>query len=374
MRGVINRTHLFFILLAAIVFSTTASAQWPWPDGGSDMTIDAKAKAEAIDSLVKDLKEMYVLPDVGDNVAKMLADRQTRGEYDSVTSAQQLSELLNKQMYDIAHDLHLHVLYSSQTIPPMSPPGAAPQQPDPQALLQLRKANYYFDEVKRLDGNIGYLKMNAFTDAELGGPTVAAAIAFLANTDALIIDLRENGGGSSDMVALLASYLFSGDRPVHLSDVESRKEGTREYTLTQSWVLPYVPGPRYVDREIYVLTSRHTLSAAEAFSYDMQTQKRATIIGETTWGGAHPIRVMRLGDHFQVFMPRGQAINPITKTNWEGVGVKPDIAVPQEDALNVAQKTALEHLIAKTTDEQELGGLKHALADLEAAPAKAQKQ
>src|ERR1019366_9274781 len=115
----------------------TASAQWP--DGGPDMTIDAKAKAEAIDSLVKDLRESYVFPDVGDNVAKMLGEAQARGAYNSITSAKELSDLLNRQMFDIAHDQHLHVLYSSQAIPPPPPPGAAPQGPDPRMLLQLRK-------------------------------------------------------------------------------------------------------------------------------------------------------------------------------------------------------------------------------------------
>jgi len=338
------------------------------------MTVDAKAKAEAIDSLVKDLKEMYVFPDVGDKVAKMLAEGQARGAYNSITGAKELSELLNKQMYDIAHDQHLHVMYSSRAIPPMPQPGAEPPQADPQRLLQLKKANYAFEEVKRLDGNIGYLKMNAFLDPELAGPTVTAAMVFLANTDAMIIDLRENSGGSPAMVTLLASYFFSGAPPVHLNDLEFRKEGTKEYALTQWWVLPYVPGPRYVDKEVYVLTGNGTLSAAEGFAYDLQSQKRATIVGETTWGGANPGDVMRLGDHFQVFMPRGHAINPITKTNWEGVGVKPDIAVPQEDALKMAQKTALEHLIAKNTNEQELGTLKRALANLEAVPAESQKQ
>jgi len=361
-----------FIIGLVVIFGTTASAQWP--DGGPDMTIDAKAKVEAIDTLVKDLHESYVFPDVGDKVAEMLEKARARGAYNSITSAKELGDLLNKQMSDIAHDQHLHVLYSSRASPPTPPSGAAPQGPDPEILLQFRKDNYSFQEVKRLDGNIGYLKMSAFSDADHGGATVAGAMAFVANTDALIIDLRENSGGYSGMVTLLASNFFSGEPAVHLNDLEWRKKGTSDYALAQSWVLPYIPGPRYIGKQVYVLTSHGTPSAAEEFAYDLQAEKRATIVGETTWGGANPVEILRLGNHFQVFMPEGHAINPITKTNWEGAGVKPDIAVPQENALKVAQKTSLEHLIANTADEQELGVLKRALAGLEAALEKPQEQ
>jgi hypothetical protein len=198
----------FLIGLLAIP-STTASGQWP--DGGPDMTIDAKAKGEAIDSLVKELNEAYVYPDVGDKVAKTIEERQAHGEYNSVNGAKEFSDLLNKQMFAVAHDQHLHVLYSSRAIPPT--PATVPQQPSPQMLLQFKKDNYSFQEVKRLDGNIGYLKMSAFSEAESGGATVAAAMAFLANTDAMIIDLRENSGGYPAMVALLASYFSAGNLP-----------------------------------------------------------------------------------------------------------------------------------------------------------------
>jgi C-terminal processing protease CtpA/Prc len=207
--------------------------------------------------------------------------------------------------------------------------------------------------------------VNGFTDVARGGTTVAGAMAFLANTDALIIDLRENHGGNPAMVALLATYFFSGDRDVHLNDLEWRDDGTNHYTVTQWWTLPYVPGERYLDREVYVLTSHGTFSGAEEFAYDLQTQKRATIVGEVTGGGANPGGGVRLADHFSVFMPRGRAINPITKKNWEEVGVKPDIEVNQQDALKVAQKTALQHLIAKATDEELRAALKEALAGVE---------
>lgn len=350
------------VLLAAA--TSTLGAPFEWPDGGHDMAIDATTKAQVIASLVTELREAYVFPDVGDTAADAIEKSQKAGAFNSITSAKAFRDALNHEMADIAHDLHLHVLYSSEVVPSDPPPGQSPRQIDPQTLSEFRKENFDFEDARRLDGNIGYLKMTGFTGAGLSGPTLPAAMEFLSGTDALIIDLRENSGGSPSMVALLASYFFDGTVPVHLNDLEFRKKGTREYALTQWWILPYVPGPRYVDKEVYILTSHETPSAAEGFSYDLQTLRRATVVGEVTWGGANPGDIIRLGDHFQVFMPTGRAINPITKTNWESVGVKPDIEVRQEEALKAAQKAALEHLIAKSPKANDSNLLRQALSHL----------
>lgn len=362
MQKLMYKIRLSIVLLATIAGAGICLAQGPPPDQ-PDVTIDEKAKAEVIHSLGEKLKEQYVFPDVADKLAKMLEDREAHGDYASVSSGKEFSELLTKQMREIAHDAHLHVVYVYK-LPPMPPPPkpGQPQQPPPQMLVQLKKENYGFDEAKRLSGNIGYLKLNGFTDADRGGDTVAGAMAFLANTDALIIDLRQNHGGSPQMVDLLASYFFSGNTPVHLNDLSWRKPGTKEHDIQQWWTLPYVPGTRYLDKEVYILTSHATPSAAEEFTYDLKAAKRATVVGETTWGGANPGGMLPVGEHFGVFIPRGQAINPVTKTNWEGTGIEPDIKVPQSDALKTAHVTALQHLIDKTKDERELSALKQALA------------
>jgi C-terminal processing protease CtpA/Prc len=174
-----------------------------------------------------------------------------------------------------------------------------------------------------------------FADPQLCGATAAAAMNFLAGTRAIIFDLRANGGGDPAMVALLSSYLFA--EPTHLNDLWERKTGTTQ----QFWTLPYVPGRRMDGKPVYVLTSHRTFSGAEEFAYNLKNLKRATIVGEVTGGGAHPVSPHRIDDHFVIGVPFARAVNPISKTNWEGTGVEPDVKVAAADALDTAVKLAM---------------------------------
>jgi len=169
---------------------------------------------------------------------------------------------------------------------------------------------------------------------------------FLAHCDAIIVDLRQNGGGDPAQIQLISSYLF--EEPVHLNDLYARATDTTE----NYWTLPYVPGTRASKADVYVLTSARTFSGAEEFSYNLQNLKRATIIGETTGGGAHPTNAMIVQHDFILRVPFARAINPVSKTNWEGTGVKPDIACPAAEAFDRAYALAVEKLAAKTTDPQ----------------------
>ena len=187
-----------------------------------------------------------------------------------------------------------------------------------------------------LAGNVGYVKFNMFADPKLCAPTAIAAMSFLANANAVVFDLRENGGGHPAMVALISSYLFA--EPTHLNSLWERKDDKTE----QYWTLSYVPGKRLVDQPVYVLTSSRTFSAAEEFSYNLQQLGRARIVGEKTGGGAHPVSGHRIDGRFSVMVPYARAINPITKTNWEGVGVIPDVESPAAEALDRALQLARE--------------------------------
>lgn len=248
--------------------------------------------------------------------------------------------MLTEDFRDVSHDKHLGVDFSPVPLPEQ-PPAATPS---PEALAsyrrQMERANCGFESVQILPGNIGYLKFYMFADPDICGPTAIAAMNFLANVDAVIFDLRGNGGGDPKMIALLCTYLFA--QSTHLNDAWERKSGETQ----QYWTLPYVPGKRLDSKPIYVLTSKQTFSGAEEFTYDLQNLKRATIVGETTGGGAHMVRGERIDANFMIAVPYAMAVNPVSKANWEGTGVVPDVKIPAEDALSTAEKLAAEKLAA----------------------------
>jgi C-terminal processing protease CtpA/Prc len=217
---------------------------------------------------------------------------------------------------------------------------------DERQRADLLHENCGFEKAERLEGNIGYLKLNFFGRPDLCAPTATAAMSFLAHVRALIVDLRDNGGGDPRMVAWISSYLF--DARTHLNDLYERKRDKRY----EFWTRPDVPGARLGGKApVFVLTSKRTFSGAEEFTYNLKNLKRATIVGETTGGGAHPTGPHKVEEHFFVGVPSGRPINPITKGDWEGTGVAPDVKAPADDALDVAKKLALE-AIAKNAPKQ----------------------
>jgi hypothetical protein len=199
------------------------------------------------------------------------------------------------------------------------------------------RENFGFARVERLAGNIGYVDLRGFMPPALAGETATAAINFLASADAVIFDLRQNGGGDPAMVAFITSYLV-GPQPVHLNDFYSRPGNETR----QSWTLPYVPGRRLTGKDVYILTSARTFSGAEEFTYNLKHLKRAIVVGETTGGGAHTVAGRRINELFVIAVPSGRPINAVTKSNWEGVGVEPDVKVAAEHALKVAHLMALD--------------------------------
>jgi hypothetical protein len=299
--------------------------------------IDAATRARVIDGAIAQLNEFYVFPETAKKMGEAVKAKQKKGDYDSITDGDAFAKMLTDNFQEVSHDKHLRVDFSPA---PMPDRHEGPPNADERARYRkdMERMNCGFDKVEILSGNVGYLKFNFFADPEVCGPTAVAAMNFLANADAIIFDLRENGGGDPKMIAFLSTYLFS--EPTHLNDLWERKgDNTHQY-----WTLPYVPGKRLDGKPAYVLTSKQTFSGAEEFSYNLKNLKRAALIGETTGGGAHPVSGHRIDDHFMIGVPFARAINPISKTNWEGTGVEPDVKVSAADALATAQKLASDKL------------------------------
>jgi C-terminal processing protease CtpA/Prc len=347
------------LLLLTVTFAGIAAAQ-PSPVAQPDLTIDAATRTKVIDTILQRLNDSYVFPEVSKKMEQSIRERVDKKEYDQITSAKEFASKLTSDLQAVSKDKHLRVRYSHQPIPERGPRREPTAEEKEQHKRDMTWANHGFSKVERLRGNIGYLEFLNFMDDELGADTVAAAMNFLNGTDALIIDMRNNGGGNPAMVALICSYLF-GPEPVHLNDLYWR-EGNR---TEEFWTKKEVAGKRYLNKDVYVLTSKRTFSGAEEFTYNLKNLKRATIIGETTGGGAHPGGGFRITENFGMFVPTGRAISPITKTNWEGTGVTPDVVVPADQALIVARVMALKKQLSTLTHPDRKAGVQDEIQKLE---------
>ncbi|MEW6371852.1 MAG: S41 family peptidase [Pseudomonadota bacterium] len=346
-------------LLVSALACTAALAQAPGASGQADMRMTGASRQQLIDRLAEEVTGKYAFPDMANKAGASLRARHKRGAYDGMTSARQLSEALTQELQATTGDRHLRVSYSEEPIPASRPQAAPTPEDSVRRLAIMRSGNFGVKKIEHLPFNIGYLELEGFAPAQDAADTLAAAMTVLAHTDALVIDLRNNSGGDAATVTLLASYLF--DKRTRLNDFYYR-EGDR---LEQRWSADVVPGLRYGQKkDVYILTSRHTFSAAEDFAYALKNLKRATIVGETSSGGANPGMDVRLLPNFSVFLPLGRAVSPVTKTNWEGVGVKPDVAVCAADAMRTAQVAILARMAQSENDTARAGRLRERIAEL----------
>lgn len=312
----------------------------------------SQAQRDALIEQVSELlDEIYVFPDVAEQMKTLVSEKNTNGDYRSLDQLLDFTEQLTADLQSISHDRHLHVYPAPQDA------GHFQDGRDNSAdrfeldMAEAAARNFGFRKVEILPGNIGYIDLRDFTDARLGGPTAIAAMNFVGYTQAVIFDLRLNNGGEPSMIQLISSYLF--DEPKHLNSFYIRNGDRTE----QYWTQASVPGKKKPDTPVYVLTSVNTFSAAEEFTYNLKNMKRATVVGETTGGGAHPVEMhfADLGDGVaaMVSMPYGRAVNPITGTNWEGTGVTPDIESPAGQALETAQLDILSKLVMSAQNDQQ---------------------
>ena len=314
-----------------------------WAIGARDGNAIAHRLADAIEA-------NYVEPEIAKRAARMLR-RGTWSAPDEATLAGRLTETLRKL------DGHFSVRYKSPAADAPSAPADKPAY-DYEAAGRFR--NFGFREVTVLRGNVGYIDLRQFASVADAGDTAVAAMAAVANSHSVIIDLRRNGGGEPAMVQLLCSYFLGPG--VHLNSLYWRPTDTTD----QFWTLPLVPGKRMLEQPLYLLIGQRTGSAAEEFANNLRVLKRATLIGTTTYGAANPGDVIDLGDGWSAFISNGKAVNPITGSNWEGIGVEPHIDVPHEQALEHAHVAALEARASMPVSDQEARELDWALAFLTA--------
>jgi len=333
------------------------------------LTAEGLPPRELVATALRLLRRNYVSPSLAGQAAAAIEARLAAGEYDDLDE-EALAERLTSQMQEICDDKHLRI----GTMPPRQarperggpgepgprrprPPGPGPGRDEPAG--PRRPGNYGIYRAQRLDGNIGYLDVRGVPGPEEAGPVIAAAMELISGTYALIIDLRRNHGGSPHAVVLWCSYFFP-DGNTHLNDIFSADTGeTRQF-----WSLTYLPGTRYLDRPVYVLTSAETFSGGEDFAYTLQAQGRAEVIGETTGGGAHPTRMIPISATMGIGVPFARSVNPVTGTNWQGTGVIPDTAAPATQAYDVAYRKALQHVLSVTVPPPIADEAREALAAL----------
>src|SRR6516164_2174842 len=311
------------------------------PDDGS-LAAEQLSGREIVTKALELLRANYVFPEQAGQAATAIEARLEAGEYDDLDEVT-LTERLTRDLQEITGDRHLRVVLGGGPGPRREGPRPEPEKPpDREKMRRIgRMDNFGIRRVERLDGNIGYIDLRRMAMAANAGPAITAAMELVAGTHALIIDMRHNGGGAPDGVVFWCSYLFD-ERPTHLNDIFHADTGeTRQF-----WALPYVPGTRYTDQPVYVLTSHRTFSGGEDLCYTLQALGRAEVIGETTGGGAHPTRPFPISPAVHIGIPFARSVNPITGTNWQGTGVVPDVAVPEAQARDVAYARALEQVLA----------------------------
>lgn len=332
----INLKPGFLVLIILLFLQNQLVAQ-------SDVNkLNKKEIAVTIDSINRKLNKNYVFPETATKMAEILNVNFKNGKYTALTNPGELARQLTNDLQEISKDKHLMVVYNPTVIArenALTDKDRANEEAEwaKDLVNHLKRDNYGFREVKILEGNIGYLDLREFVDPKYGSETLATAMNFIKNTNAIIVDLRQNDGGSPEMVQLLASYFFSSDT-VHLANHYNRPRNE----LTKSLTLSNVAGVRRPKTDLYILTSSKTFSAAEAFSYQLKHLKRATIVGEKTAGGAHLTGSVIATDKFYVRIPQGRTTSPVTNANWEGIGVTPDIEVSASEALNAAQAKAID--------------------------------
>lgn len=355
--------HLLWLWLLGVPASGLAAET---PETSQAPALEAKERTRIIEAIIGQVRARHYSADKAALAERMMRSRLKRGDYDTITDGRELALVLTRHLIQDGQDAHYFVGYSAEPLPrnlPLPWEPASPeveqfraQQEERRRRMILREA-YGIGRVERLDGNVGYLRLVSLPDAKFASEAATAAMRLLSATDALILDLRGNGGGDNELAALYLGWLLPG--PTHVLDTLWKG---RPKTQLHTPASP--PAGRYGDKEVYVLTDGVTFSAAETLAYDLQVRGRARVVGETTRGGANPGVALPMDEHFFVTVPMAQTVHAVTKTSWEGVGVKPDMPVPAADALRTAHEAALTALARREEDPARAELLRRVLESL----------
>ncbi len=351
-------------LMAACLILPVAAVSHAQPaQQGSLPPIDAATRAAVVDSIAAVIDSIYVLGEPAARIVAELKRASAAGEYDKITDPAAFAQRLHEDCQRINHDGHFRIY----AMPPLDPTTAATGHDESPADVELRNRyfksiNYGFKKAEILPGGIGYIRFDSFSNGDEAFMAAAAAMNFISNSSAVILDLRYNGGGSASMIRFVCGYLFPEEKHLINWDIRAEKK------TVQSYSADFVPGRRITEQPVYILTSGNTFSAAEEFTFDLRNLDRAVVVGDTTGGGGHTVEGYVFDfDKFRmgIRVPYGRAYNPLNNEGWEGRGVIPHIPVPAEQALDAAHADALRKLSAVEKDERAMAVYNWALQDLE---------
>lgn len=319
----LNLIKIFFTYqIIALLSSTIVFSQ----------TLTKEEKEKTINRISGLLAENYVFPEKGEEAGDHLKSKLEDGSFDSITDKKEFTIKLTEELQNITKDKHMRA--TVQKAADDNPENINPLFDEFRRKKNRGEENYGFSKVEMLEDGIALIDLRGFSPVDAAFKAAQKVMSLIQNSNAVIFDLRNNHGGSPEMIVYLLSYFF--EKPTHINSLYWRRGDVTE----EFWTKEKIDGKKMSDVPLFVLTSSTTFSAGEEFTYDIQTQKRGLIIGEVTGGGANPGQFFELETGIGIFIPTGMAINPITKTNWEGVGVKPDIETSADDALNKTLEVA----------------------------------
>jgi hypothetical protein len=321
--------------------------------------VSCHEKQQVIDSVSSNLKKYYIFPDLAEQMIDLLNNQLEEGNYAELISYEQFGQAITKDLRSLDNDKHLWIWYNPGWIKNELSRVVGLSKDIDSDLQKAQKENFGFKEMKILEGNVGYFRFDEFSDYPEALETIVGVFNFLQYTDAIIIDLRNNNGGSPEMVQFLCSFFFSPPT-IHLNSLKYKEE----FKVTQYWTYQFLPGPRLINQLIFILVSEKTASAAEEFAYNLQNLNRAKIIGVRTRGAAHHNKFKIINSNYFMSIPIARAINPITNTNWEGIGVQPDEEIEPALAYDKAYQLALSEMLNKSQNNQNKDNYKSLLEKL----------